>query len=119
VADIDPTLNLTPATPQPWEPADPNPLADFEFTGDIEVDAPAQLSALQQAFRDRMKAERTRFEKTTDSEHWLCVCFKTRADAEAFAAAHRLPAGARFVDGYDLTDRLGTPIDYPDRHLSF
>ncbi len=36
-------------------PLDPDPLADVEYTGDLEADSGAELDALQSAFRDRRR----------------------------------------------------------------
>lgn len=92
---------------------EPDPLADVEYTGDLEADAAAELAALDSAFVQRRKREDDRFRDATDSEFWVAVCFRSRADKEAFLAAvakgHPL-SGDKYVSGYELAERLGIDI---------
>lgn len=90
---------------------EPDPLAGVEYTGDLAADSAAELDAVAQGFRDRTKREDERFRLATDSEYWFAVCFKTRADKEAFLAAARLmPIGDKYLDGYAVARALGIPM---------
>ena len=64
-----------------------SPLADIEYTGDIEADAAAELGVVESEFRKRNSGEKARFQKATGSEYWCCLCFQDRAQAQAFAEA--------------------------------
>jgi len=68
----------------------------------------AELDALAKGFRERTKREDERFRLATDSEYWFAVCFKSRADKDAFLAAARLmPVGDKYLDGYAVARTLG------------
>jgi len=83
---------------EPEEQADP--LAKVEYSGDLARDAAAELTALEQGYRDRAKAEAKRFRDATDSEFWFAVCFKTREAKEAFLEAWGLEElGDKYLDG--------------------
>jgi hypothetical protein len=91
-----------------------DPLAEVPVTGNVETDAAAELDALAKGFRERRDAEEKRFRNATDSEYWLAVCFKSRADKDAFMAAvgavRRL--GDKYIDGYALSKQLGIAPDF-------
>jgi hypothetical protein len=90
---------------------EPDPLADVEYTGDLATDSAAELDALAKGFRERTKREDERFRLATDSEYWFAVCFKSRADKDAFLAAARLmPVGDKYLDGYAVARTLGIPM---------
>jgi hypothetical protein len=94
---------------------DPNVLDGVDYTGDLEQDSKAELTAVQQGFRDRAKREQKRFEAAVDTEYWFCVCFKTRADKNAFLAAAGLkPVGDKYLDGYAVARKLGVPVEFAD-----
>jgi hypothetical protein len=77
-----------------------DPLAKVEYSGDLAQDAAAELTALEQGYRDRAKQESNRFRDATDSEYWFAVCFKTRAEKEAFLAKYKLDQlGDKYLDG--------------------
>lgn len=89
---------------------EPDPLADVEYSGDLEVDAARELVALESAFRERRKREDARFRDVTDSEYWFAVCFRTRADKEKFLAAVGGLRGDKYLSGYELARRLGIEV---------
>lgn len=62
----------------------PDPLADVEYTGNVEQDAKTELDALENAFRGRRRDEDKRFKQATDSEFWFATCFRTREHKDAF-----------------------------------
>lgn len=91
---------------------EPDPLAEVDYTGDLETDARTELNAIQQGFRDRAKREAERFRLATDSEYWAVLCFKTRADKERFLTRAKLLAvGDKYLDGYAAARVLGVPMD--------
>lgn len=91
---------------------EPDPMADVEYTGEPPEDSRRELTALQQGFRDRAKREAERFRLATDSEYWLCVCFKTREDKELFLRnAGLLSIGDKYTDGYAVARQLGIAMD--------
>jgi hypothetical protein len=53
------------------------------------------------------RVERKRLRDTLDSEHWFCVCFKTRDDKEAFLKKHGIDSlGDKYIDGYKADELL-------------
>ncbi|WP_216364377.1 hypothetical protein [Pantoea coffeiphila] len=89
-----------------------------ELTGDAEVDSKADLDALQEGFRQRAKAEASRFELTTDSEYWCALCFQTREQKEVFLKALDLfTHGDKYLDGQLVAERLG--IKLPEGHVPY
>lgn len=95
-----------------------DPLAGVEYTGNVEEDAKAEFSALDSAYRDRARKEADRFTATTDSEYWFAVCFKSRADKEAFLAAAGVKTklmGDKYLSGYDLAAVLGVDMSEGER----
>lgn len=90
----------------PQEPL-ADPLADTEYTGDLEEDAAAELTELERAYRDRAKNEAGRFKAATDSEYWFAVCFKSRAEKEKFLQEYGLdPIGDKYLDGKKVAARI-------------
>lgn len=90
----------------PQEPL-ADPLADTEYSGDLESDAGAELDDLQKAYRERAKNEANRFKNATDSEYWVAVCFKTRADKEKFLREFGLDSlGDKYIDGHKAAETL-------------
>lgn len=101
----------------PTKPSDPipDPLADVEYTDNLEVDSARELSALEEGFRARAKNEEKRFFAATDSEFWLAVCFQDREERDRFLAAlgaadRAKTVGGRYISGRDLAALLD--IDY-------
>lgn len=90
----------------------PDPLADVEYTGSVEVDAAAEVSALESAFKSRRVAEDRRFRNATDSEFWFAVYFQSRAEKESFLRAiGALRLGDKYIDGAALAKVLGLDIE--------
>ncbi|MBM7771741.1 hypothetical protein JOD54_001945 [Actinokineospora baliensis] len=100
-------------------PPEPDPLENVAYTGDLENDAAAELDAVAKGFRERTAREDDRFRLATDSEYWFALCFKTRADKEAFLRAARLLIlGDKYLDGHAAARILGIPMptDDPDEN---
>lgn len=97
---------------KPSDPT-PDPLANVEYTGNLEEDSRRELTALEQGYRDRAANEQKRFIAATDSEHWFAVSFPSRADKERFLRAIGLTGRAapdKYMTGDQLAAALG--IDY-------
>lgn len=88
----------------------PDPLAEVEYTGNLEEDSARELTALEEGYRERMRNEQARFVAATDSEYWLCLCFADRAERERFLAAVGENPKTKYLLGRDLARTLD--IDY-------
>ncbi|WNV86582.1 hypothetical protein [Umezawaea sp. Da 62-37] len=92
---------------------EPDPLEGVEYSGDLAADSTAELDALAIGFRERTKREDERFRLATDSEFWFVLCFKSRAEKDAFLHAARLfHVGDKYLDGRAAALALG--VDLPD-----
>ena len=90
----------------------PDPLAGVEYSDNLSDDSAAELSALEQGYRERAKMEDARFVDATDSEYWFAVCFKTRAEKDTFLKQFGLlRLGDKYLDGAKVASILqkGTP----------
>lgn len=97
----------------------PNPtyidLDNLPYTGNPESDSKMELDELQEAFRRRIKDESHRFALATDSEHWSCLCFQTREQADAFWQALDMSEyGGKYIDGEVLAKKLGIELPSAD-----
>lgn len=99
-----------PRKPEKRSDKTPDPLADVEYTGNIEEDAARELTALEQAYRERAANEANRFYAATDSEYWACVCFRSREEREAFMRAIGEDPDTKYITGDRLKDLTG--IEY-------
>ena len=90
-----------------------DPLAGVEYSQKLDVDAAREMTALQEGFAKRAKAEKDRFVKATDTEYWFAVCFNSRDDKEAFlkaVKANKNVMGDKYLDGYKLARLLGVEM---------
>lgn len=94
-----------------------DPLKDVEYSGNNETDSKRELEAISEGWRQRRDMESDRFEETTDSEYWFAVCFKTRADKEAFLGKIKQIAwlGDKYLNGYDFAEALEIPVERPEK----
>lgn len=84
-----------------------DPLDGVPVTGDMQVDSAAELTAMEQAYRDRAKAEAKRFTDATDSEYWFAVCFTSREEKDQFLAEFGLAkVGDKYLDGHQVAAQL-------------
>lgn len=89
-----------------------------EQTGNPEVDSKADLDEVQASFRERIKAENSRFQNTTDSEYWFAMCFQSREQKDAFLRAMNLfLIGDKYLDGIEVAKQLG--IDIPEANIKY
>jgi hypothetical protein len=83
-------------------------------TGDLEVDARADLEEVKSDFQKRSKAEEKRREQITDSEFWCCFCFETREQKEEFLLKLKLlDLGDKYLDGIAAAKILGVKLGEP------
>jgi hypothetical protein len=86
----------------------PKVLDDLEMTGDLQTDAVAELDAIAAGFRERKDKEAERFELAVNTDYWMCLCFATQAQRNAFVdAAGWRDLGTRYLDGREVARRLG------------
>jgi hypothetical protein len=90
---------------------EPDPLAEVEYTGDLAQDAATEMTALEQGYRNRAKAEANRFKRATDSEYWVAVCFTSREEKDRFLErAGVADLGDKYLPGSELAERLGVDL---------
>lgn len=65
------------------------------------------MPRLYDGFADRARREADRFRLATDSEYWVCFCFRTAGAAAAFARA--AGADGRYVPGASLPQANAAP----------
>lgn len=99
-----PTLpSLAPAK-DPLKGVDPN-------ISDIEEAAEAEITALQQGFRDRAAQEAARYADATDTGFYSVVVFDNRAQCEAWLVGiGKLGKGDLYLDGRDLAALMNIPL---------
>lgn len=74
------------------------------------------VAAYKSAFQLRAKSEQRRLTLSTDSEYWVCVCFETREQKEAFLKRMKLAdLGDKHIDGIEVARRLGVPFSKEER----
>jgi hypothetical protein len=81
---------------------------------DIEEVAAEEVSEILSGFKARANREEDRFQDATDSEHWVALCFQTRAQKEEFLRkVNLLDLGDKYLNGMAVADRLGIKLDSP------
>lgn len=88
--------------------AEPDPLADVEYTGDLQADTTAELTEMQKAYRERAAKEADRFQAATDTTYWFAVVFPTSEDKNRFLNEFGLNARGddQYLDGRKVADIL-------------
>lgn len=75
-----------------------NPLVIVERTGDLEEDCFNEAMVIYAAFSQAEPPEKLRY--VSDSNIWICVCFRSTEDAQRYQTEMRLGKfGSRYVDG--------------------
>jgi hypothetical protein len=78
----------------------------------MEANDEAVLGSVIAGFRARAGREAERQAEVTMADCYVCVCFATRAQREAFLQATRwIILGRRYIDGREVASRMG--IDLP------
>lgn len=89
----------------------PDPLKNVKYTGDLQQDVDAEMSALSDGFRQRMQREQKRVNDELDSENWVNIAFETRAQKEEFLRkAGFIGLGDKYLDGRDVAKALGIDL---------
>lgn len=93
------------------EDEQPSPLEAIEYSDDIEADCAKEFAVVETEFQKRASDEQKRFQKATDSEFWVCLCFQTREQCEEFLAkcGHAEP-DEKYVDGVKFARLIGKPV---------
>lgn len=91
---------------------EPDPMAGLSTElGGIEEDTSAELEALAEGFRDRLKRENDRKRHATDTEFWFAVCWDSREQRDAFLHRVGLPHFAgrpgQYIPGDVLARAVG------------
>ena len=79
-------------------------------TLDVIVDTEEELTEVQRGFRERLAAEEHRKADITDTAYYACICFQSSEQLDAFLAALQIEDDSRFLDGVQLSKRLGITI---------
>lgn len=88
-----------------------DPLAEIEYSGDLEQDCAVEVSALKAGFIARAKSERLRKEKATDSEYWVCLCFQSRDQVEEFLRKTKWGRSSdKYLDGQKVAKKIGVEL---------
>ena len=89
----------------------PDPLAEVDYSGSLEEDSDAEMSATLKAFKERTDKEADRFRLATDTEYWFAVCFQTREQKDAFLQAVKwFEHGDKYLDGAVIAKKLGVTL---------
>lgn len=103
--ELDSLLNSTPNTPQTGPT--PDPLADVEYTGNTEIDAKTELTALQKAFRIRRKDGAARQRDPADTGYWVAIYFTTIKEKDEYLEEFGLAdIGTQYLDGHRVTKAM-------------
>lgn len=89
-------------------------------TGDAEVDAAADLEAVESGFNKRRADEEARFNKAVDSGFWLAVCFRTREQRDAFIDQTGIKPDwitSCYFDGDGVAKKLGVTLPDPGERV--
>lgn len=88
--------------------------AEADSLEKMEQDTIAELSTVENSFRERMKAENKRFLDMCDTEYWFCVCFTSRAQKEEFLRKIGIDTDLKYIDGKDMARAYRKAIKTPD-----
>lgn len=103
--DVKPTAKKKGFPAKPTGAKADDPLANVEYTGNLEHDCVAEAMALYECLRKAKSPEPCKH--STDSEHWLCVVFPSRNDREAFLTEWNLWGfGDKYMDGTAWLDAM-------------
>lgn len=96
-------------------PHSADPLAIVEYTNNLEEDTKREFTALELAFKEQAKAEKSSQKYANDSEFWFCACFQSRAQVEEFLLALGFNKDTKYLAGNALAEKLGIALQqYPE-----
>lgn len=92
----------------------PDPLGEVEYTGDLELDAKAEMNALGKGLSGASGEWSKKFRAMNDTEYWVALCFPDRESKERFLNATDLqPLGDKYLDGPRAALALGVDMGEP------
>ena len=100
-----------------WEKKEPAPQAQEQQEDSLEAlesDCLVDMGEVEKGFRARMKAENERFRDMCDTEYWVCLCFKSRAQKEEFLASVGMETDLKYIDGREMARAVKHPVKTPD-----
>lgn len=100
-----------------WEKKEPAPQAHEQQEDSLEAlesDCLADMGEVEKGFRARMKEENERFRDMCDTEYWVCLCFKSRAQKEEFLASVGMETDLKYIDGREMARAIKRPVKTPD-----
>lgn len=93
----------------------PEPKTEPAKAGDIEIDSAAEMTAIKTGFVQRALNEDKRRQKATDSEYWVCLCFQSREQVEAFIETTGWGRRTdKYIDGQRVAAKLGVKLPHED-----
>ena len=100
-----------------WDKKEPAPQAQEQQEDSLEAlesECLADMGEVEKGFRARMKAENERFRDMCDTEYWVCLCFKSRAQKEEFLASVGMETDLKYIDGREMARAVKRPVKTPD-----
>lgn len=97
-----------PSVPEPEEQEQADSLEN------VEAECLEEMGEVEKGFRERMKAENDRFRDMCDTEYWVCLCFKSRAQKEEFLQSVGMDADLKYIDGREMARAVKHPVRTPD-----
>lgn len=97
-----------PSAPEPEEQEQADSLEN------VEAECLEEMGEVEKGFRERMKAENDRFRDMCDTEYWVCLCFKSRAQKEEFLQSVGMETDLKYIDGREMARAVKRPVRTPD-----
>lgn len=88
------------------------PVADVQYSDDVEADTNAELDALQAAIIREKKERRDAFRELVDTGFWFAACFQSREQKNKFFELMGWDdlLDSQYVNGLDMAGRLGVEL---------
>ncbi|MDY4007503.1 MAG: hypothetical protein SOY94_01390 [Candidatus Limiplasma sp.] len=84
----------------------------------VEKETVAELTEVENSFRERMKVENKRFRDMCDTEYWFCVCFTSREQKEEFLQKIGMDTDLKYIEGKDMARAYRKAIQTPDMEFA-
>ncbi|GHU75728.1 hypothetical protein AGMMS49992_20260 [Clostridia bacterium] len=93
----------------------PDPTKEATITADeLEKYTIDEVNDVLTSFKQRRQDENTRLQDATDSEHWVALCFQTRAQKEEFLdKAYWRDIGDKYLDGMKCAKKMNITLESP------